>query len=88
MEGGKSGIKWEKLGLFVLFWLFLAGNAFGFTPSFPLKDGWLGADTAASIPLDGRHRILWIFSDTLVRQDTSTNRSGAGLVRDSMAVTT
>jgi len=59
-----------------------------FTPQFPLKQGWLGADTAASIPLDGRHAILWLFSDTLVRQDTGTNRTGAGLVHNSLAVTT
>jgi hypothetical protein len=76
----------ECLGIFGLFW---AATAFGaFTPSFPLKDGWLGADTAASISLDGRHTILWLFSDTLVRQDSSTNRSGAALVHNSLAITT
>jgi hypothetical protein len=67
----------------------LAGwRAEGFTPQFPLKQGWLGGDTVASIPLDGRHTILWLFSDTYVRQDTSTNRHGAGLVHNTMAVTT
>jgi hypothetical protein len=59
-----------------------------FTPQFPLKQGWLGADTAASISLDGRHTILWLFSDTLVRQDLSTNRTGSGLVHNSLAITT
>jgi len=42
----------------------------------------------ASIPLDGRHTILWLFSDTFVRQDTGTNRNGAGMVHNSLAVTT
>jgi hypothetical protein len=75
------------LRFFAFFWVSTVSlNAF--TPHFPLKDGWLGADTAASIPLDGRHTILWLFSDTLVRQDTSTNRSGAGLVHNSLAVMT
>ncbi len=41
-----------------------------------------------SIPLDGRHRILWLFSDTFVRQDMGTNRHGAGMVNNSMAITT
>src|ERR1039457_2162800 len=59
-----------------------------FTPQFPLKAGWLGGDTAASIPLDGRHRILWLFSDTFVRQDMGTDRHGAGLVNNSLAITT
>lgn len=59
-----------------------------FTPQFPLKAGWLGGDTVASIPLDGRHRILWLFSDTYVRQDMGTNRHGAGMVNNSLAVTT
>ena len=59
-----------------------------YTPQFPLKQGWLGADTAASIPLDGRHRVLWLFSDTYVRQDTGTNRHGAGFVNNSLAIVT
>ncbi|MGA2244373.1 MAG: LamG-like jellyroll fold domain-containing protein [Verrucomicrobiota bacterium] len=67
--------------------LLAAWRAAGFTPQFPLKDGWLGGDTVASIPLDGRHTILWLFSDTYVRQDTGTNRNGAGLVHNSLAVT-
>lgn len=71
----------------VLGWL--AGwQASGFTPQFPFKDGWLGGDTVASIPLDGRHTILWLFSDTYVRQDTGTNRQGAGMVHNTLAITT
>jgi hypothetical protein len=72
-------------------WLLILPAAWktsAFTPQFPLKAGWLGGDTAASIPLDGRHRILWLFSDTFVRQDMGTNRHGAGLVNNSLAVTT
>lgn len=68
--------------------LLTAWRAAAFTPQFPLKEGWLGGDTVASIPLDGRHTILWLFSDTWVRQDTGTNRHGAGLVHNSLAVTT
>ncbi len=63
-------------------------TATAFTPQFPLQQGWLGGDTVTSIPLDGRHRILWLFSDTFVRQDNGTNRHGAGLVNNSLAVTT
>ncbi len=63
-------------------------RAAGFTPQFPLKGGWLGGDTVASIPLDGRHTILWLFSDTWVRQDTGTNRHGASLVHNTLAITT
>ena len=65
-----------------------ACTANAFTPQFPLKAGWLGGDTAASIPLDGRHRILWLFSDTFVRQDMGTNRHGAGMVNNTLAITT
>ena len=63
-------------------------GAFAYTPQFPLKQGWLGGDTATSIPLDGRHRVLWLFSDTYVRQDTGTDRHGAGMVNNSLAITT
>ncbi|HEV2211348.1 MAG TPA: LamG-like jellyroll fold domain-containing protein [Verrucomicrobiae bacterium] len=75
-----------QLGL--LFSALASPRAWAYTPQFPLKQGWLGADTAASIPLDGRHRVLWLFSDTYVRQDTGTNRHGAGFVNNSLAVTT
>ena len=63
-------------------------TALAYTPQFPLKQGWLGADTAGSIPLDGRHRVLWLFSDTYVRLNTGTNRHGAGLVNNSMGIMT
>ena len=63
-------------------------TAVAYTPQFPLKQGWLGADTAGSIPLDGRHRVLWLFSDTYVRPDTGTNRHGAGLVNNSLGMIT
>ena len=74
--------------LAVLLLLASACTASAFTPQFPLKAGWLGGDTAASIPLDGRHRILWLFSDTFVRQDMGTNRHGAGMVNNTLAITT
>ena len=75
-----------RITLFLGF--FALQEAPAYTPQFPLKQGWLGGDTEGSIPLDGRHRVLWLFSDTYVRQDTSTNRHGAGMVNNSMAIVT
>jgi hypothetical protein len=72
----------------IILGLLAGGRVAAFTPQFPLKEGWLGGDTVASIPLDGRHTVLWLFSDTFVRQDTGTNRQGAGMVHNSLAVTT
>ena len=74
------------LGVALLPSFFAPQTTSAYTPQFPLKQGWLGADTAGSIPLDGRHRVLWLFSDTYVRQDTGTNRHGAGLVNNSLAI--
>src|ERR1017187_7692853 len=83
-------IGWFRVLLRMVWLLILlaAWKAGGVTPQFPLRAGWLGGDTAASIPGDGRHRILWLFSDTFVRQDMGTNRHGAGLVNNSLAITT
>jgi hypothetical protein len=72
----------------IILCLLAGARVAAFTPQFPLKEGWLAGDTVASIPLDGRHIVLWLFSDTFVRQDTGTNRQGAGMVRNSLAVTT
>jgi hypothetical protein len=38
-------------------------------PSFPYKDGWYGGDGAYSIRLDDK-RILWLFGDTFVSDET------------------
>jgi hypothetical protein len=38
-------------------------------PSFPDKDGWYGGDGAYSIRLDDK-RILWLFGDTFVSDET------------------
>jgi hypothetical protein len=76
------------LGIILLSAGYALQTASAYTPQFSLKQGWLGADTAGSIPLDGRHRVLWMFSDTYVRQDTGTNRHGAGMVNNSLAITT
>lgn len=83
-----NGWFWALLRVISFLALLTGWKAAAFTPQFPLKAGWLGGDTVASIPLDGRHTILWLFSDTFVRQDTGTNRVGAGLVHNSLAVTT
>ncbi len=87
-RNGGDGWFWPLLRTVCALSLLGIGEASAFTPQFPLKAGWLGADTAASIPLDGRHRILWLFSDTYVRQDMGTNRHGAGMVNNSLAITT
>ena len=87
-SGLRPGRFWTLVRAAWLLGLLAVCQASAFTPQFPLKAGWLGGDTAASIPLDGRHRVLWLFSDTYVRQDMGTNRHGAGMVNNSLAVTT
>jgi Concanavalin A-like lectin/glucanases superfamily/Bacterial Ig domain len=84
----KVAARLALLSMVFMLGLLTESNVSAFTPQFPLKQGWLGGDTVASISLDGRHTILWLFSDTWVRQDTGTNRQGASLVHNTVAVTT
>jgi hypothetical protein len=56
-------------------------------PSFPLGQGWLGADIAYSIPLeDGRD--LWIFGDTLYGPERKVVEDDPRMVRNSVGVST
>jgi len=57
------------------------------TPNFPLKDGWLGADAAYSIPLpDGRD--IWIFGDTLYGKHRVVTNGDPRMVRNSLGIST
>jgi hypothetical protein len=54
-------------------------------PVFPYKEGWLGGDSAFSIPLpDGRS--LWLFGDSFVGSANQTNRRGSKMVRNAIAL--
>ena len=56
-------------------------------PSFPLVQGWLGADIAYSIPLEGR-RDLWIFGDTLYGPERKVVDDDPRMVRNSIGIST
>lgn len=54
--------------------------------SFPYQAGWLGADSAYSIPLDGE-RVLWLFGDTFVgNQSATTRQQVTGMPRNSVGI--
>ena len=54
-------------------------------PSFPFRDGWLGADAAYSIPLsDGRS--VWIFGDTLYGDRRVVNGNDPHMVRNNTGI--
>lgn len=60
----------------------------GSSAYFPYQQGWLGADSAYSIPLGG-NQSLWIFGDTFVGPSTATSRAQAtGFIRNSIAIST
>ena len=55
---------------------------------FPCQQGWLGGDSAYSVPL-GNGTSLWIFADTFVGPTTATNRTQAnGFIHNSIAIST
>jgi hypothetical protein len=57
------------------------------SPSFPLKDGWRGADAAYSIPLpDGRD--VWIFGDTLYGNERVVIGDEPRMVHNSIGIST
>lgn len=56
-------------------------------PSFPLEQGWLGADIAYSIPLEGR-RDLWIFGDTMYGQERKVVDDDPRMVRNTVGIST
>jgi hypothetical protein len=54
--------------------------------SFPMKDGWLGADNDASIPISN-NRTLWLFGDTYIGNKQQKNRDSiSGMVSSSAAI--
>jgi hypothetical protein len=54
-------------------------------PVFPYKEGWLGGDSAFSIPLpDGRS--LWLLGDSFVGGSDQTDRPGSKMVRNAIAL--
>lgn len=54
-------------------------------PTFPLQDGWQGADAAYSIPLpDGRS--VWIFGDTLYGDARVVSGNDPRMVRNSIGI--
>jgi hypothetical protein len=60
---------------------------FNCEPSFPLAHGWLGADIAYSIPLEGG-RDLWIFGDTLYGPERKVVDDDPRMVRNSIGIST
>jgi hypothetical protein len=66
------------------------GPAFSSTSAmnmnFPYQAGWLGADSAYSIPLGGG-RDLWLFGDTFVgNRSAATRRHRTGMPRNSVGI--
>ena len=60
---------------------------FNCEPSFPLAQGWQGADAAYSIPLDDR-RDLWIFGDTLYGDERKVVGDAPRMVRNTVGIST
>jgi Domain of unknown function (DUF4185) len=62
-------------------------TASGCTPAFPLRQPWLGADAAYSIPLpDGRD--VWIFGDTLYGKTRQVTGDDPRMVRNTIGIST
>jgi len=56
------------------------------TGYFPYQQGWLGADSAYSIPL-GSGQSLWLFGDTFIGPASATSRQQAtGFIHNSIAI--
>src|ERR1700679_317048 len=60
---------------------------FNCEPSFPLAQGWQGADAAYSIPLDDK-RDLWIFGDTLYGDERKVAGEDPRMVRNTVGIST
>src|SRR6204780_2860449 len=56
-------------------------------PSFPLAQGWQGADAAYSILLDDK-RDLWIFGDTLYGDERKVVGDDPRMVRNTVGIST
>jgi hypothetical protein len=57
-------------------------------PTFPLQQGWLGADSAYSVPLGANNRSVWLFGDTYVRADATPSRVGANMIANTISIRT
>lgn len=57
------------------------------TPAFPYQQGWLGGDSAYSVPLDAT-RTLWLFGDTFVGEPDAPDRRGSTLIHNSIGLST
>lgn len=57
----------------------------GTDSSFRKNPYWQGADGAVSIDL-GKGKVLWLFSDTFISDDSAGNRRQSSLVRNSIAI--
>jgi hypothetical protein len=83
-----------KWSLCLYFFVLCAGSAlaqsapkFDCQPSFPLAQGWLGADAAYSIPMDDQ-RDLWIFGDTLYGDERKVVGEDPRMVRNTVGIST
>jgi hypothetical protein len=86
-----SMMKWS-VALFVFVVCACSGFAeaapkFNCQPSFPFAQGWLGADAAYSIPLEGG-RDLWIFGDTLYGKDRQVTDNVPAMVHNTIGIST
>ena len=87
----KSPMRWFAV---FFFFAFCAGSGFAQSPpkfdcepSFPFAQGWLGADAAYSIPLEGG-RDLWIFGDTLYGDERKVVGDDPKMVRNTVGIST
>jgi hypothetical protein len=87
----KSSTKWLAafffFGFCACFGFAQATPKFDCEPSFPFAQGWLGADAAYSIPLDGK-RDLWIFGDTLYGDERKVVGDDPRMVRNTVGIST
>lgn len=54
-------------------------------PEFPYQSGWLGADSAYSVPI-APDQTVWLFGDTFVSETAQSNRQGAAFIHNSIGV--
>jgi hypothetical protein len=54
-------------------------------PEFPYQEGWLGGDSAYSVPLSS-DETLWLFGDTFVGVPGQEDREGSSIIHNSIAV--
>ena len=92
-QGERDKIRIFRWATAILVFLALAGCGTGprlergraCAPDFPLQEGWLGGDGAASVDLGGG-RSLWFFGDTFIGEPGARTREGAALIANSVAL--